>query len=163
VAEALDEDGRDGSPMHWDQYQGLLRLHKNPSGTVSVPKLADITAAAARLAGHVVQTPCLESRTLGQILGSRVFLKFENLQYTASFKERGALNKLLSLVSGGRGTKGLIAASAGNHAQGLVSDGSAALCAAVDTARLRSSAVNGCSKWEREQGSDDELDPPLTA
>ena len=94
-------------------------MHKNPSGTVSVPQLADITEAAARLAGHVVQTPCLESRTLGQILGSRVFLKFENLQYTASFKERGALNKLLSLVSGGRGTKGLIAASAGNHAQGL--------------------------------------------
>ena len=78
---------------------------------------ADIEAAAGRLAGQVLDTPCVESRTLGQIAGCQVFLKFENLQFTASFKERGALNKLLALVE--QGVKGVIAASAGNHAQGV--------------------------------------------
>ncbi len=56
---------------------------------------ADIQAAAQRLNGAVLQTPCVESRTLSQITGAQVYLKFENLQFTASFKERGALNKLL--------------------------------------------------------------------
>jgi len=79
--------------------------------------LADIQAAAARLAGHVLDTPCVESKTLGQIVGAQVFLKFENLQFTASFKERGALNKLLALAD--QGVKGVVAASAGNHAQGV--------------------------------------------
>ena len=83
------------------------------------PTLEDIQAAAARLEGQVEDTPCLESRTLGEILGARVFLKFENLQFTASFKERGALNKLSVLAQSGRAVKGVIAASAGNHAQGL--------------------------------------------
>jgi threonine dehydratase len=81
--------------------------------------LADIRAAAARLAGQVLDTPCVESRTLGQILGAQVFLKFENLQFTASFKERGALNKLAALVDSGEPITGVIAASAGNHAQGV--------------------------------------------
>jgi len=78
---------------------------------------ADIQAAAGKLAGHVLDTPCVESKTLGQIVGAQVFLKFENLQFTASFKERGALNKLLALVDDG--VRGVIAASAGNHAQGV--------------------------------------------
>ena len=81
--------------------------------------LEDIHAAATRLAGQVLDTPCVESRTLGQILGCRIFLKFENLQFTASFKERGALNKLATLVASGEPLKGVIAASAGNHAQGV--------------------------------------------
>jgi len=81
--------------------------------------LADIEAAALRLQGQVLDTPCVESRTLGQILGCQVFLKFENLQFTASFKERGALNKLATLVASGQPIKGVIAASAGNHAQGV--------------------------------------------
>jgi threonine dehydratase len=81
--------------------------------------LAHIQAAAARLQGQVLDTPCVESRTLGQILGARVFLKFENLQFTASFKERGALNKLSTLIESGQPIKGVIAASAGNHAQGV--------------------------------------------
>lgn len=80
---------------------------------------ADIEAAAARLRGQVLDTPCVESLTLGQIVGARVFLKFENLQFTASFKERGALNKLAALVESGEPIKGVIAASAGNHAQGV--------------------------------------------
>jgi threonine dehydratase len=81
--------------------------------------IADIEAAAARLAGQVLDTPCVESKTLSQIVGAQVFLKFENLQFTASFKERGALNKLAALVESGQPMKGVIAASAGNHAQGV--------------------------------------------
>ncbi|MBL8287718.1 MAG: threonine ammonia-lyase [Rubrivivax sp.] len=83
------------------------------------PTFADVEAAAARLTGQVLDTPCVESLTLGQIVGARVFLKFENLQFTASFKERGALNKLATLVESGQPIKGVIAASAGNHAQGV--------------------------------------------
>ncbi len=82
-------------------------------------EFSDIEAAAARLAGQVLDTPCVESKTLGQIAGCQVFLKFENLQFTASFKERGALNKLAALVESGVAIKGVIAASAGNHAQGV--------------------------------------------
>lgn len=78
----------------------------------------DIQAAAGLLQGHVLDTPCVESRTLSQITGAQVFLKFENLQYTASFKERGALNKLLSLSPAER-ARGVVAMSAGNHAQGV--------------------------------------------
>ncbi len=85
--------------------------------------LADIEAAALRLAGHVLDTPFVESKTLSQITGAQVFLKFENLQFTASFKERGALNKLAALLetvqAGGAPLRGVIAASAGNHAQGV--------------------------------------------
>ncbi len=67
----------------------------------------------------MLDTPCVESKTLGQILGAQVYLKFENLQFTASFKERGALNKLATLVETGGTQNGVIAASAGNHAQGV--------------------------------------------
>ncbi len=81
-------------------------------------ELADIEAAAQRLAGQVLLTPCVESRTLSQITGAQVFLKFENLQYTASFKERGACNKLSQLSAEER-ARGVVAMSAGNHAQGV--------------------------------------------
>jgi threonine dehydratase len=80
--------------------------------------LADIRAAAGRIAGAVERTPCLRSRTLSALTGCEVWLKFENLQFTASFKERGALNKLLTLSEGER-RRGVIAMSAGNHAQGV--------------------------------------------
>ena len=80
--------------------------------------LEDIKAAAARIAGAVEQTPFVESRTLSALTGAQVFLKFENLQFTASFKERGALNKLLSLGEPER-KRGVIAMSAGNHAQAV--------------------------------------------
>ncbi len=82
-------------------------------------RLADIEAAAARLAGHLLDTPFVESKTLSQLTGAQVFLKFENLQFTASFKERGALNKLAALLESGQPIRGVIAASAGNHAQGV--------------------------------------------
>ena len=80
--------------------------------------LADIQAAAARVQGQVLRTPCVESQTLSQLTGARVFLKFENLQFTASFKERGACNKLAQLSASER-ARGVIAMSAGNHAQGV--------------------------------------------
>ena len=81
-------------------------------------QLSDIEAAASRLSGQVLDTPCVESRTLSQLVGCRVFLKFENLQYTASFKERGACNKLAQLTPEER-ARGVVAMSAGNHAQGV--------------------------------------------
>jgi threonine dehydratase len=80
--------------------------------------LADVRAAAQRIAGAVEHTPCVHSRTLSRLTGAQVFLKFENLQFTASFKERGALVKLLSLASAER-ARGVIAMSAGNHAQAV--------------------------------------------
>ncbi len=80
--------------------------------------LDHIRAAAGRLQGQILQTPCVESRTLSQITGCQVFLKFENLQYTASFKERGACNKLVQLSAEER-SRGVVAMSAGNHAQGV--------------------------------------------
>jgi threonine dehydratase len=76
----------------------------------------DIQSAAQRIAPHVLNTPCVESKTLSQITGAQVFLKFENLQFTSSFKERGACNKLSQLSAE---TKGVVAMSAGNHAQGV--------------------------------------------
>ena len=80
--------------------------------------LDDVRAAAQRIAGAVERTPFLCSRTLSRLTGAEVWLKFENLQFTASFKERGALNKLLSLAQRER-RRGVIAMSAGNHAQGV--------------------------------------------
>ena len=79
---------------------------------------ADVSAAAASISGSVVVTECVESRTLGEICGCRIWLKFENLQFTSSFKERGALNRLLALSEDQR-RRGVIAMSAGNHAQGV--------------------------------------------
>ncbi|MBA2960639.1 MULTISPECIES: threonine ammonia-lyase [Ramlibacter] len=81
-------------------------------------QLADIRAAAQRLQGQVLRTPCVESKTLSQLTTARVFLKFENLQFTATFKERGACNKLVQLSDEER-RRGVIAMSAGNHAQGV--------------------------------------------
>jgi threonine dehydratase len=82
----------------------------------------DIEAAAQRLKGHIERTPLRRSRTLSEITGADVWVKFENLQFTASFKERGALNKLLTLTEAER-QRGVIAASAGNHAQALAYHG----------------------------------------
>ncbi len=80
--------------------------------------LADIEAAARRIAGSVIHTPTHLSRTLSDITGAEIWLKFENQQFTAAYKERGALNALL-LLSQEQRDRGVIAASAGNHAQGL--------------------------------------------
>jgi threonine dehydratase len=91
-----------------------------PSDRLSglTPTVEDIKRAAARIAGQVEVTPFLHSRTLSQIAHAEVWLKFENLQFTASFKERGALNRLCTLSAQER-ARGVIAVSAGNHAQGV--------------------------------------------
>ena len=79
---------------------------------------ADVRAAAERIAGAVVRTPTFRSQTLSDITGADIYLKFENHQFTAAYKERGALNALL-LLSEEERKQGVIAASAGNHSQGL--------------------------------------------
>ncbi|MGH6781743.1 MAG: pyridoxal-phosphate dependent enzyme, partial [Sphingomonadaceae bacterium] len=84
--------------------------------------LNDVRAAAARIGDSIVRTPTLLSQTLSAMTGARVYLKFENLQFTAAYKERGALNTLLQLPESAR-QSGVIAASAGNHAQGLAYHG----------------------------------------
>ncbi len=80
--------------------------------------LDDVRAAAQRIAGAVVRTPTMHSKTLSRIAGAEIWLKFENLQFTAAYKERGALNALL-LMDETQRKRGVITASAGNHSQGL--------------------------------------------
>lgn len=80
--------------------------------------LADVQAAARVLEGNIERTELALSRTLSAITGAEVWIKFENRQYTAAFKERGALNKLSKLTADEK-RRGVIAASAGNHAQGV--------------------------------------------
>ena len=82
------------------------------------PTIDDIRAAAERIEGAIVRTPMLMSRTLSEMIGAEVWLKFENLQFTSAYKERGALNKLLQLTDEDR-SRGVITASAGNHAQAV--------------------------------------------
>src|SRR6478752_3747017 len=84
--------------------------------------LDDVLAAHERVKGAIVDTPTLLSRTLSKLTGAEVYIKFENLQFTAAYKERGALNKLSQLDAESR-KRGVIAASAGNHAQGLAYHG----------------------------------------
>ena len=79
---------------------------------------ADVRAAAHAIANGIERTPFFHSRTLSDICGTEIWLKLENLQYTASFKDRGALNKMLSLTEQER-SAGVVAASAGNHAQAV--------------------------------------------
>jgi len=78
----------------------------------------DVQAAAGRISGHVARTPCILSRTISELTGAQIWLKFETAQFTASFKERGALNKLLCLTDDER-RRGVVTLSAGNHAQGV--------------------------------------------
>ncbi len=86
------------------------------------PTLDDIRAAALRIEGAVIRTPTLKSGSLSALIGAEVWLKFENLQFTNSYKERGALNKLLQLTTEQR-ARGVVAASAGNHAQAVAYHG----------------------------------------
>ena len=92
---------------------------ENPALPVS---LDDVRAAAGRIEGAVERTPTRLSRTLSELSGASVYLKFENLQFTAAYKERGALNKLLLMDPATR-ARGVIAASAGNHAQAVAYHG----------------------------------------
>lgn len=92
-----------------------------PAATASpLPKITldDIVRAEAAIRPYIPRSRFAQSRTLSELLGAEIWLKFENLQFTASYKERGALNKLLTLNAAAR-TAGVIAMSAGNHAQGV--------------------------------------------
>lgn len=84
----------------------------------ALPARADVLAAGARIAGRVMRTPLIRAERLSALTGADIHLKLESLQYTGAFKERGALNKLLVLSAEAR-ARGVVAASAGNHAQGL--------------------------------------------
>lgn len=88
------------------------------AGPLAPLTLEDIRDAHDRIAGAIVRTPTVRSRTLSEITGANIWLKFENQQFTAAYKERGALNALLALDDEHR-KRGVIAASAGNHSQGL--------------------------------------------
>lgn len=92
------------------------------AATLPAITLEDVQAAAARIEGAVVRTPTLHSKTLSELVGAEVWIKFENHQFTAAYKERGALNALLLLDDEAK-KRGVIAASAGNHAQGLAYHG----------------------------------------
>ncbi len=94
-----------------------MATHPRPEPILPV-SAADIVLARAAIGNAVLRTPTLHSRTLSAITGANLWLKFENLQFTASFKERGALNRLTKLTPEQR-AQGVVAASAGNHAQGV--------------------------------------------
>ncbi|PTQ08207.1 threonine ammonia-lyase [Sphingomonas oleivorans] len=100
----------------------MATLQKSVGASRVPVSIEDVRAAHGRIAGSIVRTPTLLSKTLSQLTGATVYLKFENLQFTAAYKERGALNKLLQLGEAER-ARGVIAASAGNHAQGLAYHG----------------------------------------
>src|SRR5262245_14189617 len=95
-----------------------MDVRKARSADTETVALDEIERARDRLRGAIAETDCDWSRTLSDILGCKIWLKFENLQFTASFKERGALNRLSALSAAERG-QGVIAMSAGNHAQGV--------------------------------------------
>lgn len=89
-----------------------------PAPIAALPARADVLAAAARIEGRVMRTPLIRAERLSAMTGADIHLKLESLQFTGAFKERGALNKLLAMTPDER-ARGVIAASAGNHAQGL--------------------------------------------
>ncbi|MBI5263164.1 MAG: threonine ammonia-lyase [Bradyrhizobium sp.] len=103
-------------PIENNSRASQRRLEFDPTGLPVA--MTDLRAAAETIRGSIVATPCHHSRTLSEICGCDVWLKFENLQFTSSFKERGALNRLNALSPDER-RRGVIAMSAGNHAQGV--------------------------------------------
>jgi threonine dehydratase len=95
-----------------------LRQHSVHLIRFRMVSVDDVQAAQRRIAGQVVLTPCTPSAVFGEMFGGRAWFKFENLQRTGSFKERGALNHML-LLPPDQQARGVVAASAGNHAQGV--------------------------------------------
>ncbi len=95
-----------------------MTVERTLVGHESMITLHDIEEAYHNLKGHIYHSPCVHTQSLSDMTGSQVYLKLENLQMTGSFKERGALNKLVTLTDEER-KRGVIAASAGNHAQGV--------------------------------------------
>ena len=116
--------------------------------TVPLPvTLADIRAAAARIEGQVVRTPTYKSRALSELTGAEVWVKLENLQVVSAYKERGALNRLLLMDEDTR-RRGVIAASAGNHAQAVAYHG-ARLGVPVTIVMARSTPTVKVAQTER--------------
>ena len=91
---------------------------RDRSSTQPTLTLADVLAARERFGNAVYRTPCVRSEMLSRITGQGVYLKLENLQMTGSFKERGALNRI-AMLTPEQAKHGVVAASAGNHAQGV--------------------------------------------
>jgi threonine dehydratase len=109
--------------------------------------LADVKAALCRIRESIYLSPCARSETFSRLTGNSVFLKLDNLQRTGAFKERGALNKLLTLSEKER-ARGVIAASAGNHAQGVAYHAGrhgvhAQICMPLTTPLTKVSATRG--------------------
>lgn len=104
--------------VHGHETQGSRTAGDTGHSSRQLINLEDVREAAARIGQAVVRTPFLQSQTLSELTGAEVWLKFENLQFTASFKERGALNRL-SVLSAEESQRGVVAVSAGNHAQGV--------------------------------------------
>src|SRR5271156_3362790 len=109
--------------------------------------LADVQAALERIRPSIYLSPCTLSATFSQLTGNSIYLKLDNLQRTGAFKERGALNKLLTLSAAER-DQGVIAASAGNHAQGLAYHAGrrgikAQICMPLTTPLIKVSATRG--------------------
>jgi threonine dehydratase len=107
----------------------------------------DVEAARGRITGSIFVSPCAYSETFSKMTGAKVFFKLENLQMTGSFKERGALNKILMLTREER-ERGVIAASAGNHAQGVSYHATrqgirAEICMPLTTPLIKVSATRG--------------------
>src|SRR5437660_4612195 len=110
-------------------------------------KLSDIKAALGRIRDAIYVSPCARSEHFSQLTGNSVYLKLDNLQRTGAFKERGALNKLLTLTEVER-SRGVIAPSAGNHAQGLAYHAGrhgirAQICMPLTTPLIKVSATRG--------------------
>src|SRR5579859_5492515 len=110
-------------------------------------QLSDIQAALARIRGDIRVSACTRSETFSRLTGNSIFLKLDNQQRTGAFKERGALNKLLTLTKEGR-ARGVIAASAGNHAQGVAYHAGrhgirAQICMPLTTPLIKASATRG--------------------
>ena len=114
-------------------------------GGTAMVTVDDVRRAYARIRDSILVSPCSHSETFSQLSGNRVFLKLENHQMTGAFKERGALNKLLTLTPEER-SRGVIAASAGNHAQGLAYHAGrhgirAQICMPLTTPLIKASAT----------------------
>ncbi len=116
--------------------------------TQTILTFADIEAAAARIEGHVLRTPTLPSAVLSRLTGAEIHLKLDNLQAVGSFKERGAANRLALLTPSER-ARGVVAMSAGNHAQGVARHAARQNVAATIVMPLHTplAKVSGTAAW----------------
>ena len=108
----------------WTKLEGQVEVQKDKIRPVSDStnhpsiSLADVVAARERLRGAIYYSPCPHSQMLSDLTGQQIYLKLENLQMTGAFKERGALNRI-AMLTPEQAARGVVAASAGNHAQGV--------------------------------------------